>query len=182
MMGISVGALFIGVILLFAVVIVVAMPLLQRREEEALIVTEALGEEDLNPARRRMRVLLALRDLEFDHLTGKVSEEDYQALRSQLLMEAAALLQSAQSRSSLAGAGKSVAYLEERIRKAIQARRSNRCPHCGHPTRPGAQFCAMCGQPISEGARCPKCGAQVMQNARFCTACGHALTLAHEAG
>ena len=184
MVGISVGALLVGLALLLVVTTAVAVPFLHRREERPGTVTEEVDEEATDRARHRTRVLLALRDLEFDYLTGKVSEEDYHTLRPQLLLEAAALLQGSEtgSRTTSAGETPSTSYLDALIEQAVRAKRHNRCPHCGHPSRPGARFCVMCGQPLTGAFRCPECGTPVIQNARFCTACGHPLTPVQEAG
>ena len=45
-----------------------------------------------------------------------------------------------------------------------------RCPHCGHPLRPGAKFCDRCGKPRQ--LTCPKCGQVLRPQAKFCERCG----------
>jgi hypothetical protein len=86
--------LALGVLLAVVCVLLVARPFLREpapaddslgepgREEEARI---ALAEE-------RDRALAALKELEFDHRTGKVSDEDYRALVGQLRRRAAETL------------------------------------------------------------------------------------------
>ena len=86
--------LALGVVLAVVCVLLVARPFLREpaplddrlqepgREEEARI---ALAEE-------RDRALAALKELEFDHRTGKVSDEDYRALVGPLRRRAAEAL------------------------------------------------------------------------------------------
>ncbi len=52
------------------------------------------GERRLALAEERDRALAALKELEFDHRTGKISDEDYRELVPPLRQAAAAALQS----------------------------------------------------------------------------------------
>ncbi len=182
MMGFSVGALLVGIALLVLVILVIAMPILQRRDNGLDPKVNNESDQTTDPTIRRMQILLALRDLEFDYATGKVSEEDYHTLRAQLLQEAAALLDVDKVQPAPAPAAPATATnLDEFIEQAVQAKRRHRCPQCDHPVRPGDRFCAMCGHPLQRTTTCPECGAQVPEKARFCTACGQALTPVQEA-
>ncbi|MGH3134019.1 MAG: hypothetical protein ACRDNY_09830 [Gaiellaceae bacterium] len=76
-------------------VIAVALPFLREPEPES----DTLDELD-EPERRRLelleardRALAALKELEFDHRTGTVSDEDYRALVGPLRRDAATALQ-----------------------------------------------------------------------------------------
>ncbi len=179
MMGISIGAILVGIALVIVSGIVVGAPLLTR---SAMRWTSFRGEsEEESPAERRTRVLQALRDLEFDYATGKVSEDDYKALRSQLLLEAASLVEASET-----GAGEEVVHpreqeLDRLIERAVQAKRGLECPHCGHTVRPDARFCSMCGRPLASRLTCPQCKARVIPTARFCPACGTSLMVLYEA-
>lgn len=74
-------ALALGAALALACVVFVALPFLREPAPD----DDTLG--DLSPARRRRlaleeerdRALAALKELEFDHRTGKVSDDDYRA-------------------------------------------------------------------------------------------------------
>jgi hypothetical protein len=88
-------ALLLAAVLAVACVVVVALPFLQEPEPES----DSLAELD-EPERRRLellevrdRALGALKDLEFDHRTGTISDDDYRALIGPLRREAAAALQ-----------------------------------------------------------------------------------------
>jgi VWFA-related protein len=57
------------------------------------------------------------------------------------------------------------------------------CPHCGRSLRPGARFCAGCGQPTGAfspsrlaAPACPHCNSTTRPGARFCARCGHRLS------
>ena len=64
---------------------------------------------------KREQILVALRDLDFDHKIGKVTDEDYVALRAVLLAEAAAVIE-ADDRYR--------ADIEAQIEAEVQARRN----------------------------------------------------------
>ena len=88
-------ALLLAVLLAVAAVVVVALPFLREPEP----VSDDLSELDADERRRlelleaRDRSLAALKELEFDHRTGTVSDDDYRALVGPLRREAATALQ-----------------------------------------------------------------------------------------
>jgi hypothetical protein len=88
-------ALVLAAALAVACVIVVALPFLREPEPES----DSLDELDEEELRRlelfeaRDRALAALKDLEFDHRTGTVSDEDYRAQLGSLRRDAASALQ-----------------------------------------------------------------------------------------
>jgi flagellar biosynthesis/type III secretory pathway M-ring protein FliF/YscJ len=87
------AALVLGALLAVAAVWFVARPLL--REPVADDALAAPGEEEqrrLAVAEERDRALAALKELEFDHRTGKVSDEDYRSLVGELRRAAAEAL------------------------------------------------------------------------------------------
>ena len=89
------AALVLAAALAVACVVVVALPFLREPEPES----DALDDLDEDEVRRlalleeRDRALAALKELEFDHRTGTVSDEDYRAQVGQLRRDAAAALQ-----------------------------------------------------------------------------------------
>jgi hypothetical protein len=86
-------ALVLGALLTVACVVFVARPLLrQDRGAEALVEPNAAEQLRVRALERRDRALAALKELEFDHRTGKVSDEDYRALVGPLRQEAAQAL------------------------------------------------------------------------------------------
>lgn len=91
----TVLAYILGALLAAAAVVGVALPFVRSAEAE-----RGDGFDDLDPAAERLLVLAeqrdraldALKELEFDHRTGKISDEDYQEQIGPLRQEAAAAL------------------------------------------------------------------------------------------
>jgi hypothetical protein len=93
-------ALVLGALLAVACVLLVALPYLREPEpaRDALDEPDELDRRRLELAEARDRALAALKELEFDHRTGKVSDEDYRALVGPLRREAAAALRALEPR------------------------------------------------------------------------------------
>ena len=83
------AALVIGALLAVAAVWFVARPFLGREPD---VLPAEPPPERLALEEERDRALAALKDLEFDHRTGKISDEDYRALVGVLRREAAEAL------------------------------------------------------------------------------------------
>ncbi|MGZ8783801.1 MAG: hypothetical protein ACXWZB_09945 [Gaiellaceae bacterium] len=87
-------ALLLGALLAAACVVAVALPYLREPAPEADVL-EAPDEAErrrLELAESRDRALAALKELELEHRTGKVSDADYRALVGPLRREAAEAL------------------------------------------------------------------------------------------
>lgn len=95
--------LSLGVLLAIACVLVVALPFLRRpglpAAEDRLGEPDALERRRLELAEERDRALAALKELEFDHRTGKVSDEDYRTLVGPLRRRAAETLRALEPRA-----------------------------------------------------------------------------------
>ena len=78
----TVLALVVGALLVFACVAYVALPFLREPDPEDDVLAEpgALERRALELAEERDRALAALKELEFDHRTGKISDDDYREL------------------------------------------------------------------------------------------------------
>jgi hypothetical protein len=89
-------ALVLGALLAIGCVVMVSRPFL--REPALAVDADRLYEPDaaelrrLSLAEERDRALSALKELEFDHRTGKVSDEDYRAAIGPLRQQAAEAL------------------------------------------------------------------------------------------
>ena len=90
-------ALAVGAVLAIAAVAVVAAPFLREpvAADDRLLPPNAAQQLQLARAEERDRALDALKELEFDHRTGKVSDEDYRAQVGMLRQRAAAALRDA---------------------------------------------------------------------------------------
>jgi hypothetical protein len=103
--------LVLGAFLAAACVVLVALPYLRdplgaadRLEEPS-----ELEQRQLELAEARDRALAALKELELDHRTGRIADEDYRALVGPLRREAAEALRALEPRASAAEAGAGVA-------------------------------------------------------------------------
>jgi hypothetical protein len=73
------AALLVGALLALGSVVLVAVPFLREpaTADDRLLQPDAVQQRRLARAEERDRALAALKELEFDHRTGKVSDEDY---------------------------------------------------------------------------------------------------------
>jgi hypothetical protein len=133
----------------------------------------------------------ALREIEFDRETGKLSDGDYADLKQRYTREALAELRAA---DASAGEGRSAGPVPaaatsvhdaapvvalDPVEAAIQKARANQrsCGVCGPRPEPDATYCSSCGRYLP-GA-CGQCGASVeLVGSRFCCGCGTQLAAA----
>jgi hypothetical protein len=94
-------ALVIGAVLAVACVIVVAWPFLREpaARDDRLEAPDELEQRRLAVAEERDRALAALKELEFDHRTGKISDDDYRAQVAPLRRRAAEALRALEVRT-----------------------------------------------------------------------------------
>lgn len=116
-----------------------------------------------SPKVQREAVLSALRDLDFDFKTGKVTEEDYVPLRAQLMEEAARSMERVSEEED-----KFEALIESR-RRTLQ--KGPTCGTCGTALEDGQRYCAKCGSAVQEES-CPSCGRKIRLGDQFCSSCG----------
>jgi hypothetical protein len=96
------AALVIGGLLAIACVVVVALPFLREPSaaDDRLDQPGVREQRRLAAAEERDRALAALKELEFDHRTGKISDEDYRAQVGPLRRRAADTLRVTQEQST----------------------------------------------------------------------------------
>jgi len=119
---------------------------------ERLDVPLAGGRARVAIEREKTLALRAIKDLEFDHAMGKVSDQDFAEMSGRLRTRAAGLM-----RQLDAGASYS-AQIEREVTRRLEA--AGGPPPAGE-SRPG-RFCAQCGAAHDPAAR-------------FCAQCGHRL-------
>ena len=88
------AALLIGAVLAVGCVLLVALPYLRepKPQNDRLLEPDELEQRRLALAEERDRTLDALKELEFDHRTGKISDADYRELVGPLRRRAAETL------------------------------------------------------------------------------------------
>jgi hypothetical protein len=94
-------ALALGALLAVLVVLAVARPFLRDPAPSSDVLDERgeLEARRLELVEERDRALVALKELEFDHRTGKVSDEDYRRLVGPLRRQAAEALRALELRA-----------------------------------------------------------------------------------
>ena len=166
--------LAIGTALAIAALMVVMAPLLSDKRAT-----------DDGPAAPKVKdpnaegtAVAALREIEFDKATGKLSDKDYDALRLTYTRDALAELRAADNLAANAahvGGPVTDDMVEAAIRRAKSLKQD--CTVCGPRPEPDAVFCSSCGRYLA--GNCGKCGTPVeLVGARFCTGCGEGLAAA----
>jgi hypothetical protein len=126
--------------------------------------------EDLEDTRSGV-ALAALKEIEFDRETGKLSDNDYDFLKQKYTVEALSALRAEDHQ------GSPDADIEAQVAARVatlrdDGRTSPECGACGAHAGPGARFCPECGKPLGAPGACPKCGTDFPSGSRFCAACG----------
>ncbi|MEP6620421.1 MAG: zinc ribbon domain-containing protein [bacterium] len=156
-------ALIVGTLLAIGALAFVLFPLFA-----GVLVTPArlrLTEHQLSTAAEQEAVV-ALREIEFDRATGKLSDSDYDELRARYTDAALQAMRR----------GEAVPAGDDPVEAAVLAFRARMaaCGQCGPRPELDAVYCSNCGGYLP-GA-CGRCGLAVSEpGAAFCTGCGSQL-------
>jgi hypothetical protein len=114
--------------------------------------------------------IVALREIEFDRATGKLSESDYAELRAAYAGRALKEIRQAERKAEPVSAP--LDPIEARVRAYRRTHRE--CPACGLRPEPDAIYCSTCGGFLDRV--CPVCSATISESgAGFCSSCGSPL-------
>jgi hypothetical protein len=128
--------------------------------------------------------LAALKEIEFDRETGKLSDEDYAFLKGKYTGVALDALRTESAEAAeveAREAGAEEPGVETMIAARVRALRSvvtsappgaPVCSTCGPRPEADAVFCSTCGHRLLPGGACAGCGAELGQGSRFCEQCG----------
>lgn len=176
-------ALILGTVLALAALSYVLMPLLSSTEENA---AASRREARLNADSQAKAnnedgmAVSALREIEFDRETGKLSDADYDELKVKYTALALAELRKQDDTSFARDVVEMAAASDEDpVEAAVRAAQARRpkCQRCGPRPESDSVYCSECGCYLP-GA-CGTCGADVTQpGARFCNSCGGSLAAA----
>lgn len=117
----------LGAVLILLVTAALLAPLFVDRQPDVEL-------EDLPPSERREAALEALREVEFEHDTGKLPDREYERLRALFGRTA---LEAEEEGASGAGDAR------------VDAPTS--CPECGRTVPAGAHYCPGCGREVRRG-------------------------------
>ena len=153
-----------------ALLVLVLLPILRPRPARAPVYEPPEPEETA-----RGVALSALREIEFDRETGKLSDDDYALLKGRYTVAALEALRAD-------GAAEGAAHGDEAGVEAMIAARvrtlrggaAPACTTCGPRPEPDAAFCSECGRRLTIADSCAGCGAPLRPDGRFCEACGKA--------
>ena len=166
----SVFELVAGLVIATVAVFFVLRPILSPPVAGAASQADLEGEDPEDDLSPRSVALRALKEIEFDRATGKLSDADYDALKARYTAEALAALRSEPPASPAIASRETAA---PRARAAAAPRGAATCPTHGARPEANATFCSECGRRLSEAAAfCRKCGTALEADARFCAACG----------
>jgi hypothetical protein len=163
------AALIIGTLLAVGALAVVLYPL--------FFGEHAFGTAPASPRREAMpegdTAVQALREIEFDRETGKLSDADYVQLKARYTQQAIAAMRREDAAAPAAAAN---ALSDAELEAAVRAYRAQHaaCPTCGPRPELDAIYCSTCGRYLRD--RCAACGAPVdAPDARYCVSCGDRL-------
>jgi ribosomal protein L40E len=156
-------ALALGTLLAVGALAYVLFPLLfgstTARPIRAIVPQAASGAEN--------DAVVALREIEFDRVTGKLSDADYAELKTRYTGRALEAM-----RTGIADPTQALDAAEAAV-VAYRARLKT-CARCGPRPEPDAVYCSNCGTYLP--GKCEGCGASVDETgAAFCSHCGRQL-------
>lgn len=168
----SLGAMFVGLALFALVIPFVANPFMQKNGRRGSTISTRKKTEAPD---RYTETLSALRDLDFDQRTGKITKEDYDILRAELLIRASGELETKKQLEM---------DLDSKLERAILARKKEKlstkaCKKCGKKLNATDLFCSDCGEPSQPF--CQNCGHELQVDDMFCVGCGQSTKSVHTA-
>jgi len=183
------GSIFLILALFLLVGFYIGRPLLEKKPQESVVLDTNEHEVSALLAERD-RLVNALKELEFDHLLGKVPEDHYPGQRALLMQRGADILR----RLDLVDPGKTDHSLEDQLEAAIEARRAQTEKHKQSQQSTENQLVArrVAGAGVATvdddlevmlsnrkrsrqekaAGFCPKCGGALQKSDRFCPKCG----------
>jgi hypothetical protein len=158
--------LILGILLAAGATYFVLLPILRPPLEPDTNTIVDEGDDPADDMSPQTVALRALKEIEFDRATGKLSDQDYDALKAKYTAEALAAMRGerapyAVSRAPALPAG------------ALRTAHSARCAEHGPRPESDAVFCSDCGRRLGTApGYCARCGSVLENDARYCDRCG----------
>ena len=144
---------------------------------------ETLPLEPVDPEETPKGIALtALKEIEFDKETGKLSDADYEFLKDKYTAAALDALRHESGAVASDDVEAMIAAKVRALRSASVATPSNAstlppgsnpaCTTCGPRPEAEAIFCSSCGRRLSPHSECDSCGAALSPDSRYCETCG----------
>jgi rRNA maturation endonuclease Nob1 len=169
MLAEALAAAVVGII----VICLVLQPLIQPR------VSQPSYPEPIDPEETPKGIALtALKEIEFDRETGKLSDVDYEFLKAKYTAAALDALRRERGEEAPDDIEAMIAAKVRALRSASAPTSPDApapgplCTGCGPRPEPDAIFCSSCGHRLPTRGACDQCGAALAPDSRFCEACG----------
>ncbi len=129
----------------------VAVPLFEATSGSTAL--RASGRRRLALHERKEQLYASIKELEFDHSVGKLSDDDYQRQRTVLEDQAVGILRELDQLNGYPASEQRIARIERdiaemRSRKDLPAAAAFFCTACGAPGAESHRFCSQCGAPL----------------------------------
>ncbi len=156
--------LILGIALASGAAYFVLLPILRPTAETADALNADEGADPADDMSPQAVALRALKEIEFDRATGKLSDTDYEQLKEKYTAEALAAMR----------VESGIRSQEPGVKPAPESRLlTPRCPEHGARPEMGAIFCSDCGRRLgSAPGYCGRCGTVLESDARYCNRCG----------
>ena len=180
-------ALFIGIVILAGIALYVSRPLLQSKR-----VTKSSGADASALEAERESLYTQIKELDMDHATGKVNDEDYASQRAVFVAQAAEVLKQIDGLATATPVSP-----EDEAEALIAARRKPRLASAATTAAVATATVAAkpttttksadadmeaaiaarrkAASPAISSPACPKCGKPIKSDDAFCAKCGAAL-------
>ena len=165
------SALLIGIVILAGVVFFVSRPLLHAKRQTKVGAADASSLEA-----QREELYTQIKELDMDHATGTVNDEDYVPMRAALVAQAAAVLKQIDGVETAPAITPAAAQADDVGESALEALiAARRKPRSDAAAEAAISARRKTAAPVAKSPTCPKCGKPINSDDVFCAKCGTAL-------